>query len=66
MTPVTIDRKDMQEAKKACVSLGFECYFMDKKDDTDRLTLVIDSDKAFEIWYIARTMQIYVNDKMYS
>lgn len=66
MTPVTIDRKDIEEAKRAAAFLDIECYFMDRKDDTDNVTMVIMSEQNFAVWHLARVMQMYVSEKMYA
>lgn len=66
MTTVTIDRRDMEEARKASAFMGVECYFMDKNDDNESVSMVVMSDKPFELWYLARVMQTFVFDKLYA
>jgi hypothetical protein len=65
MTTVTIDRKHQEEAKRACAFLNIEAYYTDHMKDSDQMSMIIVSEKGFEIWHLARVMQMYVSEKMY-
>lgn len=61
MTALTIDRKDVEHAKRACAIYDIEVYFSEHTDNTDKTLMVITKDLAtHQVWYLARYFQTEV------
>lgn len=66
VTTVTIDRKDIEEARRACAEMEVEVYFMEKTDDKDTQLMAMMTQEPFLLWYTARRMQLHIDAKSFT